>query len=290
MTAVIAESFNTRSLDLQTVLELSRRNDPIGVLSVYLDARPGDGQQAASIDVKNRLAELERRLASGAAEYARAVQDGIARLADELDRLIDPEHAGRGRVLFAAIGDRWVTRVSTRLPVQSRVVLDRTPFIHSLLELLDEGRRAGVVLASRTEARLLEWRLGELIPLEVLSSELVEPPHERSGPVGSRPASRHGTPTGEQRNARERDEAARFIERAAAAASRLARDRGWERLLVSAGEQLTDSLARALPPALQEVVVRDPRVLVRLDVPILEEIVTERLTAAHDEFERAAGP
>jgi Bacterial archaeo-eukaryotic release factor family 10 len=287
MTAVIAESFSTRSLDLQTVLELSRRGDPIGVLSVYLDARPGDGQLAASIDVKNRLAELERRLASESrAEYARAVQDGIARLAGELERLIDPEQAGRGRVLFAAIGDRWVTRVSTQLPVQSRVVLDRTPFIHPLLELLDEGRRAGVVLASRTEARLLEWRLGELIPLEVLSSELVEAPHERSGPVGSRPASRHGTPTGEQRNARERDEAGRFIERAAAAASRLSRERDWERLLVSAGEQLTDSLAGSLPPALQEVVVRDPRVLVRLDVPVLEQIVTERLTAAHDEFER----
>ncbi len=166
MTAAIAESFSTRGLDLQTVLELSRRHDPIGVLSVYLDARPGDGQQAASIDVKNRLAELERRLASERRpEYARAVQDGIARLADELERLIDPEHAGRGRVLFAAIGDRWLTRVSTQLPVQSRVVLDRTPFIHPLLELLDEGRRAGVVLASRTEARLLEWRLGELIPL-----------------------------------------------------------------------------------------------------------------------------
>jgi Bacterial archaeo-eukaryotic release factor family 10 len=287
MTALVAESFSAGSLDLQTVLELSRRSDSIGVLSVYLDARPGDGHRAASIDLKNRLAELERRLASeGDSDHARAVQHGIARLADELDRLVDPEQAGRGRVLFAAIDDRWVTRVSTQLPVRSRVVLDSTPFIHPLLELLDEGRPAGVVLASRTEARLLEWRLGELIPLQVLTSELAEPPHERSGPVGSRPASRHGTPTGEQRNARERDEAARFIERAAAMASRLARDRGWERLLVSGGEQLTDSLASALPPALQEVALNDRRVLVRLDGPILEEIVTERLTAAHDEFER----
>jgi len=90
-----------------------------------------------------------------------------------------------------------------------------------------------VVLASRNEARLLEWRLGELSQLENLEPDLVEPPHERAGPIGSGPGTRRGTPTGEQRNARERDQSARFVDRVAATASRLARERGWERVLVS---------------------------------------------------------
>jgi Bacterial archaeo-eukaryotic release factor family 10 len=172
------------------------------------------------------------------------------------------------------------------MPLPNRVVLDQSPFIHPLLELLDEGGPVGVVLASRGQARLLEWRLGELIPLQQLRAGVVEPRHERSGPVGSRPAARHGTPTGEQRNARERDYARRFIERTAAVASRMARDYHWQRILVSAGEQYTDPLVDALPPALREAAVRDPRVLVGLELAELEQVTTERIRAAHTGRER----
>lgn len=285
MTVTIAESFSTDSLDLETLLELSRRTDPIGVLSVYVDARPG-AVRSASIDLKNRITELERRIAAdGSHERSRAVREGITRLEAEIDRLTDPEEPGRGRILFAALSDGWLRRVSTQLPLPNRVVLDDGAFIHPLLELLDEGAPAGVVLASRSEARLLEWRLGELIPLREMQAEVIEPRRERSGPVGSRPASRYGTPTGEQRNTRERDLAARFIERVAAAVSRLAHDRGWDRILVSGGEQQTDSLVAALPPALRTTALRDPRVLVRLDVASLEDIATERLRAEHTAFE-----
>ncbi len=183
-----------------------------------------------------------------------------------------------------------MTRLSTQLPLPNRVVLDRAPFIHPLLELLDEGGPAGVVLASRTEARLLEWRLGELTPLLELRAEVIAPRHERSGPVGSRPTSRFGTPTGAQRNAGARSQAIRFIERVAASAARLAHDRGWERVMISAGEHQTDSLVRALPPALRAAAVRDPRVLAWVDSGSLEELVTERLRAAHGEAERGLIP
>ncbi len=67
--------------------------------------------------------------------------------------------------------------------------------------------------------------------------------------------------------------------------SRLAHDRGWDRILVSGGEKQTDSLVAALPPALRTTALRDPRVLVRLDVASLEDIVTDRLRAEHTAFE-----
>jgi hypothetical protein len=56
--------------------------------------------------------------------------------------------------------------------------------------------------------------------------------------------------------------------------------------MVSAGEHHTDSLLRALPPALRATAVRDPRVLAWVDSACLEELVTERLRAAHGEAER----
>jgi hypothetical protein len=287
MNPAIAESLATGSVERETLLDLSRRNDPVGVLSIYVDASPGDGLRAASIDLKNRFAELERRLASDAApERAHAVHEGIDRLESELKRLTDPEERGRGRILFAAIGDPWLVRIESQLPMPNRVVLDHGPFIHPLVELLDEGGPAGVVLASRSESRLLEWSLGELTLLRELRADTAAPPRERSGPVGSRSGNAFGTPTGEQGNARERDQTARFIERVAAAASRLARKRGWEKIMLSAGEQETDSLAEALPPALRAIALRDPRVLVGLDAAALAEIVTQRIRAAHREFEQ----
>jgi hypothetical protein len=275
------------SLDQETLLDLSRHIDPVGVLSIYFHARPGASMRAEAIDLKNRLTELERRLATeGPPERAQTIHDAISRLGPELRWLTDPEQRGRGRILFAAMGDPWVRSVSTQLPLPTRVVLDDSAFIHPLLELLDEGGPAGVVLASRDTAQLLEWRLGELIPLRELRVEVLEHPHERSGPVGSRPGNRFGTPAGEQRNARERDRATRFVERVAAATSHLAHQRGWEHILVSAGEHLTDALVRALPPAHREIALRDPRVLVRLDPDALEDTVTQQMYAAHSEFEQ----
>jgi len=284
----MAELTSEQLLDPRAVVALLRQAPAGGVLSVYVDADPADpGLQGAAIDLRNRLGELERRVAhAGPPERAAAVADALRRLAPELERLTSPQEGGRGRVLFAPVDDGEPTRLAARLPVATRVVLDRTPFVHPLLELLDEGRPAGVVLASQDEARLLEWRLGELHPLDRLEAPVVSAPHERSGPVGSSPAERAGSPMREQRAAREAARTQRFLDRVGGAATALAGDRGWERLLVSGGDRLTEPLAQALAARLQEALVRDPRVLIALDHPTLTATVTEVLTADHAERER----
>src|SRR5690606_30553300 len=103
----------------------------------------------------------------------------LDRLEPELEPLTDPREAGRGRILFAGLDSGWTTRLESALPVRPRVVLDEDPFIHPLLELLDSGSPAGVVLFSAEQARLLEWRVGRLHPLGTMTQEHVEAPHER---------------------------------------------------------------------------------------------------------------
>ncbi|MGE5636455.1 MAG: VLRF1 family aeRF1-type release factor [Nocardioidaceae bacterium] len=286
----MVELTTSELFDSDTLLALSRRTAAAGVLSVYVEADAGadPGLQGAAIDIKNRLAQLERNIAAeGPPERTRALREGIDRLAPELERLTSPQEQGRGRALFAPLGEEQeVVRFSSQMPLTNRVVLDASPFIHPLLELLDEGRPAGVLLVSQDEARLLEWRLGELRPLERIEPEVVEAPHERSGPVGSSPSSRPGTPKREQRQARERDQTRRFLARVEADASRLAAENGWERVLVSGGERLTEPLAAALTRPAGVAVIRDARVLVRLDQASLSATVTERLHAQHDEYER----
>jgi hypothetical protein len=121
MTAPIAQPLSLGRPDVETLLELSRLTDPVAVLSVYVDARPGT-RRTASIDIKNRITELERRIAGdGSQERSSAIREGIARLEAEMDRLTDPEEPGRGRILFAAMTDSWLRCVSTQLPVPNRV-------------------------------------------------------------------------------------------------------------------------------------------------------------------------
>jgi hypothetical protein len=284
----VPELTPTELLDPDVLLGLSRGTDPIGVLSVYVTTDLGSdaGLRAAGIDIRNRLRELRMRVAQeGPPQRARALDKGIDGLQDAIAALLEPGVSGRGQVLFGALSDGAVTRFTSRLPLPNRVVLDAGPFLHPLLELVDEGRPAGVVLAAQDEARVLEWRLGELTELDRLVPAVVEAPHERSGPVGSSPSSRAGSPKAEQRAAREREQASRFLDDLGAATERAAAGRGWERVMVSGGDRLTGPLASALESRLAIDVVRDPRLLAQLSPAQLAGAVSEQLHAVHDAYE-----
>ena len=276
-------------LDDDALLALSRQTDEVGVVSIYANADPGQGPnlEGVAIDLSNRLRDLERRVADeGPPQRARSVSAGIERLALEVERLTAPGERGRGRVVFAALGRDWVARFASPLPLSNRVVLDDGPFIHPLLELVDEGLPAGVVIASPDEVRLLEWRLGEMRQLSRIEPDEVEAPHERAGQIGGGPSGRFDTPVREQRQARERDRTARFLDGVTSVAARLAGERQWERLLVSGGERWTEPIAAGLPESLRERVVTDTRVLSGLTDAALAAAVTERMHAEHVNSQR----
>src|SRR5690606_14379054 len=117
----------------------------------------------------------------------------------------------------------------------NRLVLDDGPFIHPLLEALDEGRPAGVIILATQEARLLEWRVGTLQTVSVMEQPYVEAPHERAGQIGGGPPGQFNAPVREQRQARERVLTERFVEEIIGVATELAGQRGWERILLSPG-------------------------------------------------------
>jgi hypothetical protein len=273
-------------LDDKALLELSRRTGALGVLSVYVNADPAGDHNAAAIDLKNRLRDLQRRVAEeGLADRTREVTAALEGLRSEVEPLATPSESGRGRIAFAALGGDWMIRLDSPMPVPNRVVLDDSPFIHPLLELLDEGRTAGVALVSADEAQLLQWRLGRMELVSRLQQEEVEAPHERAGQIGGGPSGQYNTPMVEHRQARDRDRAQRFLDRVAEAVTGMAAERRWERILVSGGDRWTEVLAGKFPESLQELVIRDMRVLAGLDDAGLLAAVTERLHAEHTEGE-----
>lgn len=278
-------------LDGVALLPLLQRTDPIGVVSIYVDLEP-DGRRreprAAAIDIWNRLTELERRLdAEPAPERALAVGAALRRWSHAIEELVDPRESGRGRALYIPLSGGRPARFTSRLALPNRVVLDASPFVHPLLELIDEGRPTGVLLVSRGEANILDWRLGELRSLGRVAPRESEAPHERSGPVGNSPRPSRSSPMQEQREARRRSQTQTLLAETAAETTRLAEEHGWERLLVSGGRRLTEPLVRALTPHLRSVAIRDPRALGGLDRPELEAEITERLLAENRERERA---
>ncbi len=274
-------------LDDDALLALSRRTDELGVLSVYFDADPSNGadRSAAAIDLKNRLRELERRV-DEAQVPGRALTAALDRLQGELESLADPREPGRGRMMFAALADDWVVRMSSQLPVNNRVVLDQGPFIHPLLEVLDEGRPAGVVVVSGDQARIIDWRLGAISVAARMERSEIEAPHERAGQIGGGPIGQYNSPVREQRKARNRAHAEQFFQDVVAAVAERAAEQRWERILVSGGDQWTSQVVERFPEPLRGKVISEQRVLGGLDDRELAGTVN-RLMHEHHEANEA---
>ncbi|MGE2688878.1 hypothetical protein [Mycolicibacterium pulveris] len=243
------------------------------MLSVYVDADPrtDPNLRAASIDLKNRYRQLQRQVG----ERSRDVTTALERLWPQIERLTEPTGSGRSRIAFVALDSDWTLYLESALPVANRLVLDDGPFLHPLLELLDEGRAAGVVILSATDARMLEWQLGSLQDLRTLEQEYVQAPHERAGQLGGGPRGQFNSPKREQRQSRERERSERFLDEAVEAAAKLSEERGWERILVSGGDRLTEAAISRFPQQLRDIVFADTRVLSGLDDNALAETVTE---------------
>jgi hypothetical protein len=281
----LPDSITIDELDQQALQELNRRVDPLGVVSTYVTVDPAD-PEAAGIDIGNRYRELHQRMSQSDRQSRSGVLAGLDRWRPEVERLTSPVASGRGRVLFAGLSDGWSLRLDSQMPMPNRVVLDDGPFIHPLLEMLDEGQAAGVALFSGESGRLLEWRLGRLRPLQEFQRQEAEAPHERAGQIGGGPPGQFHTPIAEHREARDQDLAQRFLARIADAVAGEAAGRGWTRMVVSGGRRWTGVLADQLPEPLRGLVIEEHRVLAGLSHQAVTDAVTDRLHEDHLATER----
>jgi hypothetical protein len=282
---MVVRELTAADLGDEVLLDLVRNDDPLGVLSIYVDGESSVTGRGAAIDIKNRLVELERNVADdGSPRRADALSETLRRIGATVERFFDPRADGRGHALFAWLGGAELVSVSSRLRVPNRVVLDSTPFIHPLLELIDEGRPAGVVLTSSRSADLLDWRLGDLRRVSHVRAGPALAHRERPGPVVAQTKrAQQITPMRELHSRRERERRHRFLEDVAVDATRLAGQRDWERILIAGDQRLIGPLVNALPNRLRQNVVRDSRHLTEIDGPVLAVAVAERLAGERAE-------
>ena len=75
---MVERELNAVELDERVLLDLVRSTDPVGVLSIYIDAHsgaPDPGSRSWAIDLDNRLAELKRRIADSSAPSSKTRSD-----------------------------------------------------------------------------------------------------------------------------------------------------------------------------------------------------------------------
>lgn len=281
------------SLDTK-ILSLLEMRDRIGVLSFYVGITPDElanPQPPWQIEIRNGLRTVRQRVREEQPrERWQAVHERLDALEPELAELVDSKAPGRGRALFATVGDGEIRRVTVQVPFLQRVVIDETPFVRPLVAAQDEGRPAGIVVLHRGGLRVLEWRLGEAEDLEAVTFSLgdAQLTGEKSGPAADNPALAQQSVVHRDRFEHRLDEnRLRLLRSAGADIAATVQQRGWDRLVVAGEARLRQAFLDAVQPDDGTVVLEDDRLWETEPPHRIAEAAWPTLRSVHRDRERA---
>jgi hypothetical protein len=218
--------------------------DPIGVLSIYVDADPtlaAGNPPAWRTPVRTRLREL---LGMARSEWPRdhrmAFEARLEELEPELASVLERRDLSRGRALFAAIQRGEVRRVDIHAVLPSLVSVGRQALVLPLVAAQQAGRPAGVVELSWAKVVLSEWEFGVLRQLETFELGV-----ELGGEPG-RPTTNPSVPQSfPERDRFETGVGARVLARIGEVGAEVAREataRGWDVLVVDGAPPSVEAL------------------------------------------------
>jgi len=242
------------SIDADFIRRLLDFTDPAGVLTITTGFSPEDAgqqQQKAPIALRNQLRDIQQQLdRNGDADRARLFEKQVEQLGDDFDGITDPRAHGRGRALFVGLSSGRIEHVNVQVPFEDRAVLRDRAFLRPLVAALDEGRPAGIAIASREHVRILEWRLGETAELGTLDFELTDAQlaDTHRGPAAANPA-RGQTSVSHRESFEDRidDNRHRFLKQAAATIMQFVDERRWDRLVLAGPERIRAEFGELLP-------------------------------------------
>ncbi|MCU1375385.1 MAG: hypothetical protein JWO68_2671 [Actinomycetia bacterium] len=220
--------------DIRSLASFKGEDAP--VTSVYLDV---DGGRHVRFQDVVRSADLLLRDALQKHDGHPSVIADIERVQELVRGGIDRSKT-RGLAVFSCSAHDFWRVVELPVPVRDQVVVNHSPSVRQLEVVVVEYERFGLLLADKVRARVFVYELGEVIE----STELLEP-----------------LPRGEDvdhsvRRDRLQDHQTEAVHQhlrhAADAAFRVFQDRGFERLIIGAPEEISNELRSLLHPYLQE--------------------------------------
>ncbi len=167
----------------------------------------------------------------------------------------------RGLAIFSCTAHDYWRLIELPVPVHSQVVVNHSPSVRQLEVVVDQHERFGLLLVDRQRARMLVFELGELVESSAAFDEL--PRGDDDDHSYTKDQARDYVAARVQQHLRH----------AATVAFEVFQAQGFERLIVSAPEDLSGELEAGLHPYLRE------RVVARCAIP---------LNASDEEIRRAA--
>ena len=137
---------------------LAAIQDPLGVLSVYIDADPGPAgneRPGWAVAVRDRLSEIRQEVKGGEThDRWTAIEAAIDRLQPRVMALTDAATPDCGRALFAPLSDHRVEEVRVQVPLETMVVLQDRAYLEPLTRALEASRPA---VPPRTATAITRW-------------------------------------------------------------------------------------------------------------------------------------
>jgi hypothetical protein len=222
-----------------------------GVLSVYVDADPGDRGRRWRLELRDGLHRATEAAADGRDRETRfAVEAAVKRIEALLGE--GGEIEGRGLIGFVEASreraqERWFA--SQLPPRRTEACYAPAPQVGPLIALLDDGAPLGVAAASAERVRLFDWRLGRTEQLHDWELEVGSLDwRERKAPRSrDRAAPRMVTAAGsDQHDQRLEANRERFARETGGLTQAEARKRAWRQVLAFGDERYVSHLADGL--------------------------------------------
>jgi hypothetical protein len=232
---------------LVRILEL---DDPIGVLSVYVDADPAlaaGTPPAWQTPIRTKLRELVAEVRrEWRREHRMAFEERLGQLEPELTSLLGRRDLSRGRGLFAAVERGEVQRVDVHAVLPSLVTVRRQALVLPLVAAWQAGRPAGVARLSWSQVVLSEWEFDVLQDLETIelgvdfAGEPARPMTNPSVPQSFPERDRFETGVGSRVLTRIREVGSEVASKAKA--------RGWDVVVVDGSSRFVEAFEEGIGP------------------------------------------
>lgn len=224
------------------------------MLSVFCRTDPRDPANTSEtpgwlIALRNGLRELDPAAAGGDAKL-------VERLAGEAERRITSLSAAeRGRSLALFLGGSGAVDFfeTFQIPVREGLVtIDSGPVVWPMVDVLDRGRRTGLVVLSHGRIRLLEWRDGRAEDVEdgTWDLELGDWREYRGAARANPTRGQQSVVNADAYRDRVKDWQGRFLKESAGKTAEAIERLDLPRLVIAADGDLGSSFKSALPESL----------------------------------------